>query len=112
MPEPRHGGQGPGALSDTDLAAASAVAALAAPGDRLVKIDVGFYTSVATDLTLMQVTAQDFRDTVEEITWVDCGMCAAGPVGISGTATPALLLVPLLALLGACVALLRRRRSR
>jgi hypothetical protein len=101
-----------GALKDADLASAAALAALAATGDRLVKIDLGFYTQVSDDLTLTLQPAADFRATVEQIEYVDCGDCAVGPVGASGTSNPGLLLVPLLAFGAACGVALRSRHRR
>ena len=62
-----------GALTTDQLAAAPALAALATAGNRLVKLDVGFFTGQVTDdMRLTEGTAQDYRDTVYDITYVDC----------------------------------------
>ena len=62
-----------GTLGTPELASSPALAKLAAPGDRLVKIDVQFEPSVTTaDLTLVPGSVPDFRETVYDITYIDC----------------------------------------
>jgi hypothetical protein len=62
-----------GVLSSDLLAAAPAVSALATAGDRLVKIDLGFYSTIGDDLPLGEGAANDFRDTEYRDTYIDCG---------------------------------------
>jgi MYXO-CTERM domain-containing protein len=101
-----------GLLSTGTLASAPGTAKLATAGDRLVKIDIGFRTTVSDDLTLTEGVGVDFRDTVVQTVYFDCNSCAVGPVGASAGRNPALVLVPLLALLGVCTAAAWRRRRR
>ena len=101
-----------GLLSAATLASAPGTAKLATAGDRLVKIDIGFRTTVSDDLTLTEGAGVDFRDTVEKTVYFECNSCTVGPVGASGTANPGLLLVPLLVLGAACAIAFRSRRRR
>jgi MYXO-CTERM domain-containing protein len=110
-----------GALGASELASSPALAKLAAPGERLVKMDVQFYPSeTTTDLALVPGSVPDFRETVYDITYVDCdggtlpgdagasvevsgGGCAVGGGGSSGAMAVAVV---------SLVGLLARRRRR
>jgi hypothetical protein len=72
-----------GAVTAAHLATYAELGALAVAGDRLTKLDVGFEASVSADLTLTAVAASDYRETVTEVTYEDCGVCTVGPAGRS-----------------------------
>jgi hypothetical protein len=69
-----------GALTATSLAGAPELAKLAAPGDRLVRLEVGFsFNGLADDLTLSTAAPQSMRATRDEIVYVDCKAGVAPP---------------------------------
>jgi len=74
-----------GALGTSELAASPALAKLAAPGDRLVKIDVQFLPSDTTsDLSLVPGSVPDYRETVYDITYIDCDGGTQPPADAGG----------------------------
>lgn len=105
-----------GALSPAILSSHPALAPLARPTDRLVALDLTFDpTYVTDDLSLRAVPASDFRDTVTDLSYIDCtktypgGLAGGGGCALSPTApATGAGLMGLVAL--AIVA--RRRRSR
>lgn len=80
-----------GALDAAELAASPALAKLASVGDRLVKLDVQFSPSTAaTDMTLTKTAAVDHRETVYDVTYVDCdgGSVPGDDAGAVSSAQP------------------------
>jgi MYXO-CTERM domain-containing protein len=72
-----------GALSPAILSSHPALAPLARATDRLVALDLVFDpTTVADDLSLRVVPASDFRDTVTDLSYIDC--TKTNPVGLGG----------------------------
>jgi uncharacterized protein (TIGR03382 family) len=61
-----------GILDAPVLAGAPELAKLATAGERLSKFDVFFSAGTATDLSLAAELAGDFRETIYDVTYVDC----------------------------------------
>ncbi len=74
-------------LTAADLAQYPEIAGVAAEGDHVTKLNIGFWGSnITQDITLTSNPQQQpFRDTVYEYTYVECDAGAAGAAGSIGT---------------------------
>ncbi|HEY3446390.1 MAG TPA: DUF2330 domain-containing protein [Myxococcales bacterium] len=89
-----------GALDSAALASAPELAKLAVAGDRLTKFEVFFSPSTEADLALASDVSNDFRETIDDVTYVDCappgGGCSSTGTGAMVLGASALALAPLL----------------
>ncbi|MGC4119681.1 MAG: DUF2330 domain-containing protein [Myxococcales bacterium] len=99
-----------GGLDSATLAGLPKLSVLARAGDRLSKLDVTFSPSAEADLALGPVENVDYRETLEDITYVDCPGDPDGPGGGCSTTGPGVLPFALSAL--TLLPLLGRRRRR
>lgn len=74
-------------LTESDLTQYPEIAGIAAAGDRVTKLDISFWGSDLTqDITLSPNPSQTpFRDTVYDITYVECDAGTAGSAGSAGS---------------------------